>query len=221
MIPSPVARITVLFAALAMFMAAGCASVEKPVESGEVMARKALAQFHEGDYFRALQGFKKIRDQYPFSQYSLLAELKIADCHYYLDEFDQARSAYERFEKEHPANEVIPYVVFQIIRCHASRIDTVDRDMEGAREVLLQVARLQKNFPQSPYRKAADDIAARAREVLAGHELYVARFYQRTGRTAEARLRLESLLENYPDSPSAAPARKLLASLSTPAAATP
>ncbi len=199
---------------LLLIAAVGCASVKKPVPSGDVMAKDALSSFHEGNYFKALQKFKKVRDNYPFSQYSILAELKIADCHYYLGEFSEARSGYETFEKEHPANEVIPYVVFQIIRCHAKRIDTVDRDMAGAREVLMQVARLQKNFPRSPYRKAAAVIASRAREILAGHELYVAKFYQRTGRGSEARRRLRGLIDTYPGTRPAVEAGQILAAFS-------
>jgi len=85
--------------------------------------------------------------------------------------------------------------------------------MAGAHDVLLQVARLQKNFPRSPYRKAADKLAARAREVLAGHELYVAGFYKRTGRVSEARQRIRTLIETYPDTAAVPQARELLASL--------
>ena len=212
---TPLSRTTAIILAAVFFVAvlASCATVEKKPESGEVMAEKALALFREGDYYKALESFRKLRDQYPFSRYSLLAELKIADCHFYLDEYDKAMAAYENFEKEHPANEVIPYVVFQIIRCQATRMDTVDRDISGAREVLAQVARLNKNFPRSPYRKAADAIAARARNLLAGHELYVADFYRRTGRTAEARRRLKGLIETWPGTDAVAGARQMLAAL--------
>ncbi len=209
-------QVRILAAALLaglLLLVSACATVEKKPESGEVMTEKALALFREGDYYDALERFKKLRDQYPFSRYSLLAELKIADCHFYLDEYDKALAAYENFEKEHPANEVIPYVIFQTIRCQATRMDTVDRDISGAREVLAQVARLNKNFPRSPYRKAAEAIAARARNLIAGHELYVADFYRRTGRTAEARRRLEGLIETWPGTDAVAEAKKMLAAL--------
>jgi len=39
--------------------------------------------FNRGRYSTALEDFKDVRDQFPFSKYSLLAELKSADAHYY------------------------------------------------------------------------------------------------------------------------------------------
>lgn len=209
----PLSRIAVVLPLLFLFLLPACATTENKPETGEVMTTRALALFRDGDYYKALQEFRKLRDQYPFSRYGLLAELKIADCHYYLEEYDEALAAYETFEKEHPANQVIPYVIFQIIRCQATRMDTVDRDTTGAHEVLAQVARLNKNFPSSPYRKAAEAVAARARNLLAGHELYVADFYRRTGRIPEARRRLEGLIESWPGTDAVAEARRMLASL--------
>jgi outer membrane protein assembly factor BamD len=185
----------------------------KQPETAENLAQKGLNSFNHGKYESALDTFKKLKDRYPFSQYSLLAELKIADSQYYLENYEEALQLYKTFEENHPSNEAVPYVMFQIGMCYYQQIDTIDRDTSGATKAIEAFSRLLKSYPVSPYSEESRARITAARNFLADHEYYVAVFYVKTKSYSEAEARLEYLLATYPDADIAARAHRLLADL--------
>lgn len=197
---------------LVVFLLHGCAWFNsKPDETpAEDLTKQGLEYFNSGKYYRALETFKIVKERFPFSRFSLLAELKSADCEYYQDNFPEAVELYKEFEKNHPTNEAIPYVVFQIGRGHYYQIDTIDRDTSQAQEAIKVFARLVRTFPKSSYIVEANILSERARFFLADNELYVAEFYFRTRKYLPAKGRAEFLLANYGDTKAAATAKELL-----------
>lgn len=189
----------------------GCGSKQDPpVDMADVLAREAMDDYKHGKYYDALETFQKIKDHYPFSQHGLLAELKIADCNFYLKKYDDALAHYEEFEQNHPTNEAIPYVLFQIGRSYFKMIDTIDRDPSGALNSIQAFSRLIKTYPDSPYTVEAEVKIVSAKDFLARHEFYVASFYKRTKEFKQAEGRLEYILDAYSESSVADNARKML-----------
>ncbi len=200
-----------IFLVILVVLMSACAAVEPPppADPNEITAR-AMDYFNRGRYSSALQDFQQVRDFFPFSQYSLLAELKSADCYFYKNEVAEALVLYEEFESKHPTNEAMPYVLFQIGMCHYKRIDTIDRDPGSAHDSIGVFTRLIRTYPRSSYVTEAKVRIKKAREFLAKHELYVAKFYVRTGEWEAAVNRLEQLLVQYPNSVVAQEAEPLL-----------
>lgn len=174
------------------------------------MTRQAMDYFERGRYSLAEELFQKIRDRYPFSPYATLAELRLADVKYYDGLYEEAIPLYQEFEKLHPTNEAIPYVIFQQGSCFYSLMDTPDRDQTASRKVIEIGERLLKRYPESPYGFQAKRMIAEARERLALHEVFVARWYLRTGRTEQAKERLETVMDLYPETRASLEARGLL-----------
>lgn len=197
----------------------GCASMKDWFGSGDTTIQKsagslaieAMNDFNVGKYYTANKSFQEIMDRYPFSPQAMLAELKAADCHYYQNEFLEAKTLYQEFENRHPTNEAIPYVMFQIGMCDFNQIDRIDRDTSGARDAIQSFSRLLRAYPDSPYTEEAKARIKAAREFLVNHEYFVAVFYVRTNQYNEAAHRLKYLLATYPDSSIAPKARTLLA----------
>ena len=50
---------------------------------------KAVNYFVRGRYILAEEIFQKIRDRYPFSPYATLAELRLADCKFYMGLYEK------------------------------------------------------------------------------------------------------------------------------------
>ncbi len=150
-------------------------------------------------YMDAIESFKKLKDWYPFDKSALTAELKIADAHFELKEYDEAELAYEEFENLHPRNPDIPYVLYRMGKCHFIQIDTVDRDQNPAKKALEQFKRLTKQFPDDPYAKKAKKHIFDCYKSLAGHELYVARWQFKTKRYKGALARFQGIITDYPD----------------------
>jgi outer membrane protein assembly factor BamD len=206
-----ISRLGRIFAALIILMfLAGCSGLENKEEMpAEDLAKKGLEQYNRGKYFLAVETFNIIKERFPFSRFSLLAELKAGDCKFYMKDYVESLELYEEFEKNHPANEAIPYVLFQIGRSHYRTIDTIDRDTTGAREAIKAFTRLLRTFPNSPYTEEAKVLTQKSNNFLAEHELYVANFYLRTKEFGQAKGRVEYLLRGYPDSPAATQAKEL------------
>jgi len=179
-------------------------------DTAEGLALKGLDYYSHGKYEKAKRSFETLLNQYPFSEYSLLAELKTADSNYYLKNFEEAFLQYKDFEERHPTNEAIPYVLYQMAMCYYNQIDTIDRDTSTAVNAIYSFSRMLRAFPNSPYTQEARARIIAARNFLANHEYYVASFYERTYAYEEAKARLEYLLRQYPDTNIAPQAEMLL-----------
>jgi outer membrane protein assembly factor BamD len=179
-------------------------------DSAEALAAQGLDYYEHGKYNKAKESFETLMSRYPFSEYSLLAELKVADSTFYLEEYEEAVLQYTDFEERHPTNEAIPYVMFQIGMCYYKQIDTVDRDSSNAINTIYSFSRLLRAFPNSPYQDETIVRIKAARNYLAINEYYVASYYERTGAHEEAIARLEYLLKQYPESTISPTAKMLL-----------
>lgn len=190
--------IIIVFCVAVVF--AGCvprdADVEKPAHE---LAANGTEAFEERDYKDAIKYFEKLRDWYPFSKYAKLAELKIADAHYHLGEYEEAIMAYEEFEELHPKNEAIPYVIYQIGLCHYEQLDTVDRDQTSAHRAIATFNRLFKAYPDDPYTNKAQELYRLSLKSLAEHDLYVGLFYYKTKHYEAALQRFQAVVQHYPD----------------------
>ena len=191
-----------------LFLCTGCSALKKTwdaitgkeeIGTAQQLAWDGMDDFEDGDYKDAIENFQKLKDWYPFSEYLSLAELKIADAHYRLEQYEEAIFAYEEFEKLHPRNEAIPYVIYQIGRCYYDQIDTIDRDQTPARKALETFQRLNKQFPDDQYARSASEHIPKCLKSLAGNDYTIGVFYYKSKHYKAALNRFMSVLSNYPD----------------------
>lgn len=180
------------------FFGSGKDAAEQSEPAGKLLAQ-GMDAYKIGRYNTAMESFQKIRDHHPFTPEALLAELKLADCEYYNENYEEAKELYKDFEEKHPSNEAVPYVMFQIGMCDYSRTDRIDRDPTGAQDAIKSFSRLLRAYPDSPYTREAKGRIRAAREFIVNHEYYVAVFYVRTKKYDQAEHRLKYILTMYPD----------------------
>ena len=212
---------TLVFATLITFSLCGCSTmkswfggddeeIQVPVES---LAAKGTEAYNVGDYHEAAKQFAELLEKYPFSPQAMMAELKGADCNYFMENYPEALVLYQRFEEQHPTNEAMPYVMYQIGMCSYQQIDTVDRDTSGATKSIRDFTKLLKAYPNSPYTDEAKARIKAANEFLVNHEYLVVEFYLRTDKILDAKTRLKYLINTYPDASITPQAKTLLAKL--------
>ncbi len=172
---------------------------KKPEPSPEELMQEGLDKFYGHKYDDALNAFQKVKERYPFSKYATMAELRVADAHYYEEEYPEAVAAYEDFSRLHPQHPEIPRVLYQIGMCHYKQRLSIDRDQTETRAALEAFERVTKTYPKSEYAKKAQILIMKCKGLLAEHELYVAKFYYRTHQYKAAMFRLETLRNNYSD----------------------
>jgi outer membrane protein assembly factor BamD len=216
--------IQTVFVILFLFTLCSCATIkdlfdfteDKKIEARlpvEELIAKGLDEFNIGRYYMADTYFTEVLDRYPFSPQALLAELKAADCKYYMEKYYEALLLYKQYEERHPTNEAIPYVMYQKGMCNYNRIDTIDRDPDGAVQAIQDFSQLLRAAPDSPYTEEAKARIRAANEFLVNHEYFVVKFYLRTEKYKEAEARLKYLIAKYPEAMIIPRAKDLLARL--------
>jgi outer membrane protein assembly factor BamD len=170
-----------------------------PDHPPDVMTKSGIEQLKKKNYIDAAETFTKIKDRYPYSEQAVLAQLKLADTLYFNRKFDEAQAAYKEFEKLHPSNKAIPYVMYQQGLCSFRQRPTIDRDQTPTEKALEEFRRLQKKFPQSEYAAKAEKYKQKCLNDLAEHEFYVATFYYRTKHYPSAMDRFQAVAQEYPD----------------------
>ncbi len=181
-----------------VFNLAGCA--KKPDErTAQQLSEDGARHFEAGNYKKAIEAYKRLKDWYPYSPLAREALLRVADSHYHLEEYEDAIFGYEQYEHLYPNDPEIPYVIYQIGLCHYERIRTIDRTQLPARNALETFERLQARFPASEYAEKAGPKIDECLENLAGHDFYVGRFYYRSGHYKAAINRFNKVTQQYPD----------------------
>lgn len=192
-----------LFTAVCLLLVlavAGCSWFgKKPEKTATELATDGEKYFAKKDYEKSIEVYKRLKDWYPYSKFAKEAEIRIADSHYNLKQYDDALFAYEQFEQLHPSEPKIPYVIYQIGLCHYDRMEGIDRTQVPAKNALEAFQRLRSRFPGSEYAEKAKPMIEAARKNMAGHELYIGRFYFKNGHYKAAIKRFEKVLNKYPD----------------------
>ncbi|HYD46722.1 MAG TPA: outer membrane protein assembly factor BamD [Terriglobales bacterium] len=197
---APVACLVVLIAVAS----AGC-SAKKQLTADQFF-HQANDDFRSGAYTLAIDNLRNLLDQHPFSPYTEEAELKIGHAHYLDGDYLSAIVSFSDFQRRHPTSPHLPFVGYHLGMCYVRQMGSIDRDQSAAQSALAYFMTLINQYPESPYAELARAELAKCRESLAAHELYVARFYERSGNWSAARLRLLLMAAEYGDTPSAADA---------------
>ncbi len=154
--------------------------------------------FDDVDYKGAIENFQDVIDNYPYSEFATLAELKIADVHFEQGNFDEASSYYQDFVELHPAHERVPYAIYQNGICHYEQIGDSDQDQGPSKEALAQFQALLEKYPESDYAKESNARLSETVDRLANHDVEVADFYYGTGEFHAAARRYKTALETFP-----------------------
>jgi outer membrane protein assembly factor BamD len=192
-----------IFIQVLVFLLSGCSLFgiegKKSEKSPEELMNQGMSELEDGDYSYAVEAFQKLKDRYPYSKLAIQAELKMADALFKKKEFEEALEAYIEFERLHPKNKSIPYVIYQQGMCNFLRISTIDRDQTSAKNALNKFKRLRKEFPKNPFSLLAQRNMRKCYSTLAEYEFYVGYFYFKSGYYMAALKRFEYLITNYPD----------------------
>jgi len=190
----------------ALFSLSGCGWFKsKPTQeldrTPESLIMEGMDAYQRKRYERAIEAFQKLKDRYPYNQYAILAELKLADSYFLNKDYILATTAYKEFEKLHPANEIIPYVIFQLAMCYFKQMPTIDRDQTYANLAIQEFERLIKTYPKSEYVSQAQTNLITAKKNLVLHEFHIGEFYFKWKNYEAALGRFEGILRQFPDTP--------------------
>jgi outer membrane protein assembly factor BamD len=193
-------RFSILFIlVIVMTLAILSCAKHKDEKTAEQLAEEGNTYFEKKNYKDAITSYERLTDWYPFSVHAKEAELRIADAHYYLEEYEQAIAAYNEYSQLHPSDPKIPYVLYQIGRCYYDQLEQPDRDQSPAINAIDAFRNLKMQFPDNDYSNEVTAYIDECMKNLAEKDLYVGKFYFKSRHYNAARERFISVIKNYPD----------------------
>lgn len=167
-----------------------------------------LRQLKRASYDEAILSFERVRSHFPFNNYSVLAELRVADCLFEKGSFVEAGDAYREWVRLHPRHPEVDYAEFRSARSELKLAPlAAQRDQAHTRRALDKLVAFEARFPESRYLEEARRHRSKAEDRLAAGAVQIANFYwkQKHWKAAERRYRLAT--ELFPRSARAEKAR--------------
>lgn len=165
--------------------------------SEQEILEQAQTSYEKQLYSVSRENWTTLRDTYPGSSYATLAELKIADCYFFAEDYAAAIPAYEEFLKLHPAHEAIAYVIFQIGNAYKQQYTGTAHDQGPLYTALKYYKRVIASYPNSEFVEASAEAIKECNTNLAAHEAIVAKFYEKQKKPEASKERLTYIAQEY------------------------
>jgi outer membrane protein assembly factor BamD len=182
--------------------------VQEPDLPERVYYDKAQQALKENLPSTAIKHLKDLDSRYPFGEFSTRAELDLIYAQMEASEFIAAHATAERFIKNHPEHDSIDYAYYiralstykgaESLISRYLNLDPSERDSKELAKAFNELADFTSRFPNSSY---APDAKARMyylREMVARHELQVARYYLKRKAPLSALRRGQEVIQHYP-----------------------
>src|SRR5215203_612896 len=170
------------------------AYVARDVNTLYAAAKRTMDQ---GNYELAAKLFDEVERQHPYSVWARRAQLLSAFNYYMAQKYTDAISSAQRFLTIHPGNTEAPYAHYLIAMSYYQQIEDVTRDQAITQQASDAFGELIRRYPSSRYSSDARLKLDLIRDHLAGKEMEIGRFYQRSGNWLAASLRFREVVDKY------------------------
>lgn len=206
-----------LFAPLLLVIAAALlaapADARPRKETPEKLYEQGTRQMKRGYYDEAIISFDKVRNHFPLNKYSVLSELRVADCLYEKSDFIGAVDAYQQFVRLHPQHDELDYARMRIGRAYFKQSNRIPANDQTYTDLtILALEGFEERFPDSDYIEEVQRIRGKCRVRVARAEMQVGDFYYWRGEQngwrkskdellVAASRRYQRVMDDYPETP--------------------
>ncbi|MDR1057050.1 MAG: outer membrane protein assembly factor BamD [Coxiellaceae bacterium] len=172
------------------------------------------------DYGEAVKYFEAIDALYPFDPESQQGQLDVIYAYYKAGDHASAIAAANRYIHLYPEGEHADYAYYMkgIVSCEKEHSflhrfyprQQENLDVSNLREAFFSFSDLVKKFPQSIYAQDAEKRMLYIRNMLAQHELYIAKFYFDRRAYIAATNRASQIVKHYGGVPQVKEALKVM-----------
>jgi outer membrane protein assembly factor BamD len=198
-------------AALILFALSAChhSQQRRPVVDPELAKLTKEQAFQKGEeqytrkkYPKARTYFAYVFENFPNDPLGRRALLRVADS--YFAQHDpvnlvEAQYKYRDFINRYPGSDRADYAMLQIAMVSYLQMERPDRDQQKTGEALEKFDEMLRAYPKSPLRPEAEKRRQDVLDRMAKHEHIVARFYMKRKQFNAATLRLNGIVERYPN----------------------
>ncbi|MGH6706037.1 MAG: outer membrane protein assembly factor BamD [Sphingomicrobium sp.] len=182
---------------------AGCASNKAKGDTAYVardvntLYSLAKERVDRGSYEDAAKLFDEVERQHPYSVWARRAQLMSSFSYYMAQKYPDAVSSAQRFLTIHPGNKDAAYANYLIAMSYYQQIEDVTRDQKITQQASDSFNELVRRYPQSRYASDARLKLDLINDHLAGKEMEIGRFYQRSGHWLAAATRFREVVDKY------------------------
>lgn len=189
------------WAALALVgVIAACGRAEDPIESlsAEQLYRTAEAELEQrNDPEEAAVLFGEVERLYPYSQLAKRALIMQAFAYYRDRDYENSRSAAQRFIDFYPADEDAAYAQYLLALSYYDQIDLVGRDQGLTFQALQALRTVIERYPDSEYAQSSILKFDLAFDHLSAKEMEIGRYYLKRGHYSAAVNRFRVVVEDF------------------------
>lgn len=193
-----------VMAATAVLFTGGCATSKGGNKDTAYVARDvntlylaAKERFDRGQARQAAALFDEVERQHPYSPWARRAQLMSAFSYYVARDYTKTIASSQRFLSIHPGNKDAPYAYYLIALSYYEQISDVTRDQKVTEQAKQALTDVERRFPNTKYSRDARLKLDLVNDHLAGKEMNIGRYYQRSGTWLAATMRFRNVVDNY------------------------
>jgi outer membrane protein assembly factor BamD len=192
-----------LLACVIILPAAGCArngvKTDTSYVASDVNTLYGLAKerLDNQSYEDAAKLFDEVERQHPYSVWARRAQLMSAFSYYMAKKYPETVSSAQRFLTIHPGNKDAPYANYLIAMSYYNQIADVTRDQKTTQQAQDAFNEMIRRYPESRYAVDARLKLDLINDHLAGKEMEVGRFYQRSSNWLASVARFRNVVDKY------------------------
>ena len=196
-------RAALLVACACAVPLAGCATGKSKSDTAYVardvssLYGAAQRSMDGADYEQAAKLFDEVERQHPYSVWARHAQVMSAFNYYLAQKYNDAISSGQRFLTIHPGSDEAPYAQYIVAMSYYEQIADITRDQTISQQAADAFNELIRRYPESRYASDARLKLDLLRDHLAGKDMEVGRFYQRSGQWLAATYRFRNVVNNY------------------------
>jgi len=170
------------------------AYVARDVNTLYTAAKKMM---DSGDNETAAKLFDEVERQHPYSVWARRAQIMSAFNYYLAQKYTESISSAQRFLTIHPGNAEAPYAHYLVAMSYYEQIEDVTRDQATTTQAQQAFQELIRRYPDTRYSADARLKLDLIQDHLAGKEMEIGRFYERSGSWLAASLRFRTVVDQY------------------------
>ena len=167
---------------------------ERPVELLFSVGADDLDRHQWND---AVNYFREVERQHPYSEWSRRAILMTAYAHYEANNYAEAIADADRFIALYPGNPSTAYAYYLKAVCYFEQIVDVNRDQASTENAQVAMHEVVKRYPNTQYASDARLKLDMVSDQLAGKEMTVGRYYLKNGDPIAAIGRFRTVVDRY------------------------
>jgi outer membrane protein assembly factor BamD len=201
---NPRARSAVVLALVAVLALGGCSMFKKKKPTLAYQERPVELLFSVGATYLdrhqwndAVNYFREVERQHPYSEWSRRAILMTAYAHYEANSYSEALADADRFIALYPGNAATPYAYYLKAICYFEQIVDVGRDQASTEQAQRALGEVIKRYPKTEYAEDSRLKLDMVLDQLAGKEMTIGRFYLRNSDPIAAIGRFRTVVDRY------------------------